>query len=444
MKTVNFFKYAVFALALGLFATACDDDDPVKDPTEQGDGNEGNEPGGSDPEEPVEPTTAKFVITSSEKALDLKSPAYLKVFTDLTQTTSDVQIVGGENVVTAPDAFTQVSWNSDSKTFTGYIYGRGAITLGGAGLRSYKLDGDKMVEIGSAVTVENFGNTGTFGNYSYAAQISNPYVMRVSRSDDNTAGDNRYIADFTDKYAIDGVMPAITEIIDRGNNEVAMTLYYSNSDKAQLHLPIMTSMCLLSFMTNVSELLMEHSEAFVMLRLLLMMKVTFMYFPDNRLTTTLVGALKIAKGSKEFDKSYHFNIGEKSGGYRFRKVYHIGGDDFLLECFPETGAVENMSTSGKMAVVNMKSLSFKWVTGFPEDVNSISIGFPDNADGKIYVPVSGASSMHGGGSGGGKPSGKAASATVTPTIYVIGADGVATPGMTFKNTELLKAITILK
>lgn len=60
-----------------------------------------------------------------------------------------------------------------------------------------------------------------------------------------------------------------------------------------------------------------------------------------------------------------------------------------------------MSTSGKMAVVNMKSLSFKWVTGFPEDVNSISIGFPDNADGKIYVPVSGASSMHGGGSGGG-------------------------------------------
>ena len=53
-------------------------------------------------------------------------------------------------------------------------------------------------------------------------------------------------------------------------------------------------------------------------------------------------------------------------------------------------------------------------------------------------------SIGGGGSGGGKPSGKAASATVTPTIYVIGADGVATPGMTFKNTELLKAITILK
>ena len=38
MRTVNFFKYAVFALALGFFATACDDDDPVKDPTEQGDG----------------------------------------------------------------------------------------------------------------------------------------------------------------------------------------------------------------------------------------------------------------------------------------------------------------------------------------------------------------------------------------------------------------------
>lgn len=444
MKTVNFFKYAVFALALGLFATACDDDDPVKDPTEQGDGNEGNEPGGSDPEEPVEPTTAKFVITSSEKALDLKSPAYLKVFTDLTQTTSDVQIVGGENVVTAPDAFTQVSWNSDSKTFTGYIYGRGAITLGGAGLRSYKLDGDKMVEIGSAVTVENFGNTGTFGNYSYAAQISNPYVMRVSRSDDNTAGDNRYIADFTDKYAIDGVMPAITEIIDRGNNEVAMTLYYSNSDKA--------AVAFADYDLNVSSVIYDEriGASYGAQRSVRYAQAAtddegnIYVFSGQPSNDNLVGALKIAKGSKEFDKSYHFNIGEKSGGYRFRKVYHIGGDDFLLECFPETGAVENMSTSGKMAVVNMKSLSFKWVTGFPEDVNSISIGFPDNADGKIYVPVSGASSMHGGGSGGGKPSGKAASATVTPTIYVIGADGVATPGMTFKNTELLKAITILK
>lgn len=422
MEIVKIFKYAVFALALGFFATACTNDDSVTDLTEQGDGNE--------------PTTAKFVIISSDKALDLQSPAYLKVFTDLTQTTQDVQIVDGENAVAAPDAFTQVSWNADTETFTGYIYGRGAITLGGAGLRSYKLDGDKMTEIGSAISVENFGNTGTFGNYSYAAQISNPYVMRVSRLGDNTAGDNRYIADFTEKYAIDGIMPAITKIIDHGNNEVVMSLYYSNRDSA--------AVAFADYDLNVTSVIYDDriGASYGAQRSVRYAQAAaddegnIYVFSGQSANDDHVGALKIAKGSKEFDKSYHFNIGEKSGGYRFRKVYHIGGDDFLLECFPEKGAVANMSTSGKMAVVNMKNQSFKWVTGFPEDPSSISIGFPDNYDGKIYVPVSGASSMHGSGSG--------ESATVIPTIYVIGADGVATPGMTFKDTELLKAITILK
>lgn len=428
MKFVSFFKYATFALALGAATTSCsDDDEPTVTPDE---------------EQPTEdPSTVKFVITSSDKELDLQSPAYMQVFNDLTASRNDIQIVGDANSVVAPDAFTQVSWNNESETFTGYIYGRGAITLGGAGLRTYKVENDKMVETGEAVTVENFGNTGTFGSYSYAAQISNPYVMRVSRNGESVTSSNINLADLSDKYAIDGTMPSVTEIVDRGNNQLAITLYYSNRDSA--------AVAFTDYDLNISSVIYDNriGASYGAQRSVRYSQAAaddegnIYVFSGQTANADHIGALKIAKGSNAFDASYHFNIGQTNGGYGFRKVYHISGDDFLLECFPTAGDVANMSTSGKMAVVNMASQTFKWVTGFPEDVTSISIAFPDSYDGKIYVPVSAASSM-GGGSGSGRP--KAASATITPTVYAIDANGTATAVMTFKDTELLKAITILK
>lgn len=422
MKIVSFFKYATFALALTAMATSCSSDDNEPEAPEQ-------------PETtPADPTTVQFIVTSSDKALDLKAPAVMRVFTDLTKSQSNVQVVGNENSTAALDAFTQMSWNKDTKTFTGYIYGRGAITLGGAGLRTFKVEGDKLAEVGEATTVENFGNTGTFGNYSYAAQISNPYVMRVERKDNATNSDNIHLASLEKEYAIDGVMPAVTEIVDRGNNEVALTLYYSNRDSS--------AVAFADYDLNISSVVYDNriGACYGAQRSVRYSQAAsddegnIYVFSGQTANNNLIGALKIAKGSKQFDANYHFNIGQANGGYRFRKVYHISGDAFLLECFPQAGAVENMSTSGKMAVVNMSKQTFTWVKGFPSDPSTISIGFPDSYDGKIYVPVSGPSGMNGGGS----------TATVTPTLYAIDTDGNATALMTFASSELLKGITILK
>lgn len=430
MKIVSFFKYATFALALSFAATACDDDEQVNDDQEI------NTPGDDEDDSTEEPTAIKFVITSSDKERDLKSPAYLKVFTDITKGENDVQIVGATDVTEALDAFTQVSWNTNTETFTGYIYGRSAISLGSAGLRTYKLEGEKLIEIGTAITVENFGNTGTFGDYSYAAQISNPYIMRVLRNGNYVSSTNCYVEALTDEYAIEGTMPAVTEILDCGDNQLAMTLYYSNRDSA--------AVAFANYDLNISSVIYDNriGASYGAQRSVRYAQAAtddegnIYVFSGQTANDDRVGALKISKGSKTFDADYHFNIGEKSGGYRFRKVYHITGDYFLLECFPEAGAVENMTTSGKLAVVNMKNQTFNWVTGFPTDVNSISIGFPDNYNGKIYVPVSGASSMHGSSSG--------SDVTVIPTVYTIGTDGKAAAFMTFDEGELLKAITILK
>lgn len=104
------------------------------------------------------------------------------------------------------------------------------------GVRSYTLVDGKLQELpGSPVKVENFGNTGYFGTYTYAAQISNPYVMRI----DNTgAGSNITLALPT--YAIDEVNPAVDNLIDRGDGTLAMVLYYSNRDSACMATPFMT------------------------------------------------------------------------------------------------------------------------------------------------------------------------------------------------------------
>ena len=431
MKFVNYFTYATFALALSCTAASCSsDDDPATN-------NEENK----EEQETVDPSKAQFIVTSSDLALDLKGPANLQLFTDLTQTPTDVQITGSDKSTVAPDAFTQMSWNAETETFTGYIYGRGALVLGQAGLRNYKVVDGKFVEVGNPVLVDNFGNTGTFGKYSYAAQISNPYVMRVARDGDNVSSTNIHLADFESKYAIDGTMPAITEIVDRGNNQLVLSLYYSNRDSA--------AVAFTDYDLNIQSVQYDGRigasyGAWRSVRYAQTVaddKGNVYVFSGQTKNAGHIGALKIAKGSNTFDANYHFDIAKASDNIGFRKVYHISGDYFLLECFTKAGDVAVMSTSGKMAVVNMADKTLKWVTGFPEDPSTITIGFPDSYDGKIYVPVSGKSAGQGG--GGGRPSTRAGE-TVTPAIYVIGTDGVATKGMTFKNTELLKGITILK
>lgn len=50
-------------------------------------------------------------------------------------------------------------------------------------------------------------------------------------------------------------------------------------------------------------------------------------------TTKPAGVIRINKDATTFDASYYFNIQEKAGGYKFRKVWSAGGDYFLLEFY---------------------------------------------------------------------------------------------------------------
>lgn len=127
-------------------------------------------------------------------------------------------------------------------------------------------------------------------------------------------------------------------------------------------------------------------------------------------TSKKAGALRINKNATSFDNSYYFNIEEKVGGYRFRKVWHAGGDNFLLEFYNET-TYTSSTPATQYAIVNMASKDFKWIrTGFPDKSEITAVGWPTVYNGKVYLPVT--------------------TALASPTVYVIDAStAVAKAGL---------------
>lgn len=437
-----FYSAALMALATSMTFTSCSDDD-------------NNDGGGS---QNLDPKEVSFVVTSGDPTTDLTGGVYMKVYNDLSTPKTGESVYGASDAVKSFDSFTQVTYNKTSGVFTGYIYARGASEEGlgskQAGLRSYKIENGKLTEIASAVKVDAFGNTGTFGTYSYAAQISKPYAMVI---DNSGAGKN--VAVNLPAYAINEDNPNISNIVDMGNNQVAMVLNYSTRDSA------VVAIC--DYALNIKKVIYDDrigtsvgAQRSVRYTQSGMDDNGNIYvFSGSSATDSKVGALRINNGATEFDKNYKFDILSVSNGYRFRKAFHISGSKFLLEFYLDKEKYGNMDASGKMAVVDMDTKSLTWVTGLP-DASTVSFGWGDGYAGAYYLPVAAATSFSGGsgsgsGSGGGwNHGGKSASSYITradattsivPTIYKIDANtGVATAFMTFGNGDLLKAITILK
>lgn len=432
MHSTKLLACAMTSLALSATLASCSDDDTTNDA-----------PFAST----TEPAKAQFVVVSGDPVSDLTGGVYLKSFSDLSTSKTDQSVYGASDAHKVYDSFTQETYNKQTGVLTGYIYARGASAEGigsmKAGLRSYKVANGTITEIGSPVYLDNFGNTGTFGPYSYAAQISNPVVVRVDQT-----GASKTITINPTKYAIDGTNPAISNIVDLGDNKVAMIMTYANRDSAVV--------ALTDYDLNISKVLYSNKigQSVGAQRSVRYTQSStddagnlYVFCGGSASADGKVGALRIKRGATDFDPDYKFEILAKSGGYRFRKVFHISDDYFLIEFYNSQTAHGNMDASGKMAVVKMSDQSLTWVTGLP-DPTTVSISWGDGLKGSYYLPIAAATSFGGGGgNGGGRPGNKAvkAASTVIPTIYRIDAKtGIATPFMTFATTDLLKAILIMK
>lgn len=148
---------------------------------------------------------------------------------------------------------------------------------------------------------------------------------------------------------------------------------------------------------------------------------TYVFSGSYEATSTKpAGAIRINKGAATFDASYYFNIEEKSEGYRFRKVWHAGGDNFLLEMYNNSGTVSNMDAATQYAIVNVVNKTFNWVrSGFPAKDEITATGWPLPYNGKVYLPV-------------------VSTANQYPVIYSIDpATGVATAGAVIQAAGVL-------
>lgn len=103
-------------------------------------------------------------------------------------------------------------------------------------------------------------------------------------------------------------------------------------------------------------------------------------------TTHQAGALRINKGAEQFDEMYYFNIQELADGYKFRKIFHIKDDYFLLEFYNDL-TVSSSGAATQYGIVKMEDKTFNWINGIPNKDSILNTGLPASHEGKLYFPI---------------------------------------------------------
>jgi hypothetical protein len=368
MKRTNVIKKVVVSFLVGYITLSCsNDDDNVKRPI------------------PIKGN--KFVIAAAPGNGKLGTGTYF-----LTVNRLDIgkdSISGNSNSVKTTSSFTQIVVNN-SNTLIGFIYPNGSdLGKGKSGFRAFKFDSDdKMKELqGSPKIIGRFSVTGNYGKYVYAIS-NNDNCYLYERNGDHISIVEKPI-DFS-SHLIDGNKPVITGITDRGNNEIAAALKYPNSDNVYV--------ALMDYNLTIKSIIEDSRLSFSGGQW--KAAVYSQIWPDDtgniyvfsgagagNQTTKKAGALKINKGSTIFDSNYYFDIETISGGYRFRKVFPITQDYYLLEFYNEAVISGNNSKATRFAIIKMGSKKFKWIHGLPDYTLISSNGWPLAYKGKIYLPL---------------------------------------------------------
>ncbi|MGK9118191.1 DUF4374 domain-containing protein [Olivibacter jilunii] len=92
---------------------------------------------------------------------------------------------------------------------------------------------------------------------------------------------------------------------------------------------------------------------------------------NSQLTTTNPSAIvRINRTTEEFDQNYFFNVEEVSGGYHIAAWTYLGENKFILTLYAEPNSTDGQAR--KFAIADVSNKSFKWVTGTPEDITSVT------------------------------------------------------------------------
>jgi hypothetical protein len=235
------------------------------------------------------------------------------------------------------------------------------------------------------------------------------------------------------KYQVNGSNPAITGIVDLGNNKVAMAVDYADADSF--------AVAFADYDLNVSKVIFSdkagHSlagrKAARFNQLVKDIDGNLYAFGGTATADERCVAVKINKNTQEFDKNYVLDVNKLTGGYRVRKVNFITDDKFLLELYAEQGKAENMGATGNYLIADMSDKTLTPVTGLPSNISGAYIGWGDYYNGKFYLPVSASTGLL-----------STTDKTIVPTVYAIDASTAkASTFMTLKSTDVIKGFTIV-
>lgn len=104
-------------------------------------------------------------------------------------------------------------------------------------------------------------------------------------------------------------------------------------------------------------------------------------------TTKPAGVIRINSGATTFDPDFYIDIQSLSGGYKFRRVWHITGNYFLIEFYNEAGDPGAQTSATRYGVLNVASSGLAWVSGIPSVDVITATGLPFADDGKAYLPI---------------------------------------------------------
>lgn len=107
-------------------------------------------------------------------------------------------------------------------------------------------------------------------------------------------------------------------------------------------------------------------------------------------TSRHAGALRFTKQNDGFDPSYYWDLQQAFGGYKFRRVWHVTDDIYLLE-FYNTFNPGNTSVAHQYALADMSAKKITEVKGLPAK-NMIKSGeqtggAPLYDNGVLYLPI---------------------------------------------------------
>jgi len=104
-------------------------------------------------------------------------------------------------------------------------------------------------------------------------------------------------------------------------------------------------------------------------------------------STTKSAFVRIKANTTEFD-DYYFDVQTASGGHHIRQQTYIGNGKILLNMY---GNANELSGNPKLAIADLYSKSFTWITGLPAEINSISTPYNNNTvsdnKSKLFVGI---------------------------------------------------------